>query len=174
MIFALIFIALAVGIAVGFFLPISIPLTYAKYVSVSLLAGLDSVLGAFRAGRKEKFNFVIFSTGFISNALLAAFLTLLGDRLGVDLYIAAIVVFGGRIFNNLAFIRRDLLTSIAQSGRPAPQPPSKTGTKAPSPDSLPEETENKATVKNLPSEEEKNNKVDKQIPLSPLPEAGET
>ncbi len=119
MIFALIVIAIAIGIGLGFFLPVSIPLAYAKYVSVSLLAGLDSVLGAFRAGRKNKFDFVIFSTGFVTNALLAAFLTLLGDRLGVDLYIAAIVVFGGRIFNNLAFIRRDILMSIVQARNPA-------------------------------------------------------
>jgi len=117
----IIFIAIVIGIIVGIFLPFNIPLTYAKYVSVSFLAGLDSVLGAFRAGRKGKFNFTIFATGFITNALLAALLTLMGDRLGVDLYIAAIVVFGGRIFNNLAFIRRDLLSTFKSPGTPKMQ-----------------------------------------------------
>lgn len=102
--------AIIVGAIVGIFLPINIPTAYAKYISVSFLAGLDSVLGAFRAGRKGNFNFVIFSSGFVINALLAALLTMMGDRIGVDLYIAAIVVFGGRIFDNLAFIRRDLLS----------------------------------------------------------------
>jgi len=101
--------AILIGIIIGVILPINIPMAYAKYVSVSLLAGMDSVLGAFRAGMKHKFNFMIFSSGFIVNALLAAFLTLLGDRLGVDLYIAAIVVFGGRIFQNLTMIRRYLI-----------------------------------------------------------------
>ncbi len=102
-------LAIAVGIIIGVLLPIKIPLAYAKYVSVSFLAGLDSVLGAIRAGMEDKFDFTIFSTGFVANALLAALLTLVGDRMGVDLYLAAVVVFGGRIFQNFAFIRRDLL-----------------------------------------------------------------
>ncbi len=104
-----ILLAIIIGIIVGIVLPINIPLTYAKYVSVSFLAGLDSVLGAIRAGMEKKFNFAIFSTGFITNALLAALLTFVGDRLGVDLYLAAIVTFGVRIFQNFAIIRRDLI-----------------------------------------------------------------
>jgi small basic protein len=101
--------AIIIGIIIGNIMPWNIPPAYAKYVSVSFLAALDSVLGAIRAGMEGKFNFSIFSTGFIANALLAALLTIVGDRLGVDLYMAAIVVFGGRIFQNFAFIRRDLL-----------------------------------------------------------------
>ncbi len=49
-------------------------------------------------------------TGLLSNMLLAGLLTFLGDRLGVDLYLAAIVAFGVRLFNNLAIIRRYLLS----------------------------------------------------------------
>jgi small basic protein len=48
-------------------------------------------------------------TGFITNTLLAAGLAYLGDRLGVELYLAAVVVFGVRLFQNLAIIRRYLL-----------------------------------------------------------------
>ena len=33
-------------------------------------------------------------------------LTLLGEKLNVDIYLAAIIVFVGRMFNNLAIIRR--------------------------------------------------------------------
>ena len=33
----------------------------------------------------------------------------MGDRIGVDLYMAAIVTFGVRIFNNLGYIRHDLI-----------------------------------------------------------------
>jgi len=36
-------------------------------------------------------------------------LTYLGDRLGVELHLAAIVAFGVRLFNNLAIIRRRFL-----------------------------------------------------------------
>jgi small basic protein len=38
--------------------------------------------------------------------LLAAFIVFLGDRLGIDLYLAAVVAFGVRLFQNLALVRR--------------------------------------------------------------------
>ena len=40
------------------------------------------------------------------NAILSILLTYLGERLNVDIYLAAIVVFVGRMFVNLAIIRR--------------------------------------------------------------------
>ena len=39
-------------------------------------------------------------------ALVAAFLVWVGDQLGVDLSTAVVVVFGVRIFQNLAALRR--------------------------------------------------------------------
>ena len=45
----------------------------------------------------------------ISSALLAAGLTFLGDRLGIDLYLVALFAFGWRIFQNVAVIRRHFL-----------------------------------------------------------------
>ena len=41
--------------------------------------------------------------------MLAAVLAYVGDRLGVPVYLAAVIVFGGRIFNNFAVIRRLLI-----------------------------------------------------------------
>ena len=38
--------------------------------------------------------------------MLAAALAYLGDKLGIPIYIAAVIVFGGRIFDNFAIIRR--------------------------------------------------------------------
>ena len=40
------------------------------------------------------------------NAILAILLTVLGEKLNIDIYLAAIVVFVGRMFNNLGIIRR--------------------------------------------------------------------
>ena len=51
----------------------------------------------------------IFISGFFGNALLAAALAYLGDKLGIPIYIAAVIVFGGRIFDNFGSIRRILL-----------------------------------------------------------------
>jgi hypothetical protein len=55
----------------------------------------------------------------VTNALLAALLTYVGDRLGVPLSEAAIVAFGVRLFSNLGRIRRLLLTG---GERVAPAP----------------------------------------------------
>jgi len=103
----------AVGILIGLFLPFQIPIEYAKYLSVAFLAALDSILGGTRAGLEKRFDSSIFLVGFLSNAILAVFLTFIGDRLGIDLYLVALITFGVRIFNNLGFIRRDLLKKPA-------------------------------------------------------------
>ncbi|MDA8229457.1 MAG: small basic family protein, partial [Desulfitobacterium hafniense] len=39
----------------------------------------------------------------------AGLLAYVGDRIGVDLYLAAVVAFGVRLFQNLAIIRRHFL-----------------------------------------------------------------
>ena len=61
--------------------------------------------------RKEKknFNMGVFISGFLGNAILSMLLTYLGARLNVDIYLAAIFVFVGRIFLNLGTIRRHYL-----------------------------------------------------------------
>jgi small basic protein len=86
-----------------------IPVAFARYLSIATLAALDSAFGGLRASLEKKFEDKIFAIGFISNALMAAFITYLGDKLGVDLFLAAIVVFGVRIFQNLGLIRRLLI-----------------------------------------------------------------
>ena len=56
-----------------------------------------------------KFDNTIFLSGFVVNALLAAVLVYLGDQLGMDLYMVALIAFGLRVFQNLAIIRRYML-----------------------------------------------------------------
>jgi len=102
-------ISLAVGIVMGLNLPLVLPQAYAKYMSVAALAALDSVFGGIRAAMEDHFDNTIFITGFFSNTLLAAGLAFFGERLGMDLYLAAVVAFGVRLFQNLAIIRRHLL-----------------------------------------------------------------
>ena len=102
-------LGLLVGVALGMAFSLTIPAQYSRYTAMALLAALDSVLGAVRAELAGEFDNRIFLTGFFMNIFLAGILTFLGDRLGVELYIAAIVAFGVRLFNNLAIIRRQLL-----------------------------------------------------------------
>ena len=102
-------VGLFLGIAIGLWLPFLIPAIYAKYTAMALLATLDTILGGLRAGLEEKFDQVIFFSGFFVNAFIAMLLAFIGEKLGIDLYLGGVVVFSMRIFQNLSIIRRILL-----------------------------------------------------------------
>ena len=105
----MIFIAILVGFIVGALLGMNapiIPYTLSKYLAISIVAALDSVFGGISSVVKENFDLKIFVTGFFGNAILSILLTYLGEKLNVDIYLAAIVVFVGRMFVNLAIVRR--------------------------------------------------------------------
>ena len=76
---------------------------------MAILASLDAIFGGLRAAANNKFENVMFITGFFSNALMATVLVYIGDRLGIDLYYVALLAFGFRIFKNLAMLRRHYL-----------------------------------------------------------------
>jgi small basic protein len=99
----------ALGLILGLLSPVTIPIGYARYTAVALLAALDSIFGAFKAYIAGTYEPRVFLTGLVTNMALAGGLTFVGDKIGVDLSIAAIVAFGVRIFNNAASIRRHYL-----------------------------------------------------------------
>jgi small basic protein len=105
-------LGLLIGLMLGMAFAITVPVEYSRYTAMAILAALDSLLGAVRAELYGEFDNRIFVSGFFANIVLAGGLTFLGDRLGVELYIAAIVAFGVRLFNNLAIIRRQLLARM--------------------------------------------------------------
>ncbi|HHW57692.1 MAG TPA: small basic family protein [Clostridia bacterium] len=105
-------ISLLIGIIIGFLLPINIPSTYVSYLSVAILAALDSVFGGIRASFEEKFDNLIFLSGFFGNIILAGGLAYIGDVLGVPIYLAAVFVFGSRLFSNFAYIRRYMIDKM--------------------------------------------------------------
>ncbi|HIE13589.1 MAG TPA: DUF1290 domain-containing protein [Desulfotomaculum sp.] len=102
-------IGLFLGVAVGLNVPLVLPQAYGKYLGLAMLAALDSVFGGVRASIEDRFDNTIFLSGFFANSLLAAGLVYMGDQLGIELSIAAIVAFGVRLFQNLGAIRRRLL-----------------------------------------------------------------
>ncbi|HZO91055.1 MAG TPA: small basic family protein [Chthonomonadaceae bacterium] len=110
-----------VSLAAGFGLGLAIfshfswqmPAEYAPYLSVAALAGLDTVFGGIRAGIEGRFQNDIFASGFVLNTLLAAGLAWLGDCIGINLALVAVIALGSRVFLNLSLIRRYYLNRLA-------------------------------------------------------------
>ena len=100
---------LLIGVLLGLTFPIVLPVAFAHYLSIALLAAIDSAFGGMRAALEGKFVALTFVTGLISNAILAGLFTYFGAKLGVPLYYAALFAFGFRIFQNLGSIRHLLL-----------------------------------------------------------------
>ncbi|HYN48580.1 MAG TPA: small basic family protein [Candidatus Nanopelagicales bacterium] len=100
---------LLVGILLGLVLNVNVGFELSRYSAVAILAALDSVLGAVRAELDGVYDNRIFVSGFVVNAIVAVLLTIVGDRLGLDLYLVALITFGLRIFQNVALIRRHYL-----------------------------------------------------------------
>ncbi|MEG2570993.1 MAG: small basic family protein [Clostridia bacterium] len=103
-------IGLLIGIGAAMFMPITIPAAYSPYVAIALLGALDSAFGGVTAMLRGRFKLNIFLSGFFGNAILAGIITFVGKQLDLDLFLAAVVVFGTRIFQNFADMRRFLLT----------------------------------------------------------------
>lgn len=108
----MIWLAPACGLLGGFLFVLfgfhtGVPVEYSSYLSVSLLAGLDTILGGLRAGLEERFDDHVFITGFFMNMFAAAAIVWLGDQIGLrEMYLAAVVALGIRMFNNLGIVRR--------------------------------------------------------------------
>ena len=102
-------LGLLLGVLGGLVLNVNVSFEFSRYSAVAIFAALDSVLGAVRAELDGVYDNRIFVSGFFTNASLAVLLTFVGDRLGIDLYLVALITFGPRIFQNVALIRRHFL-----------------------------------------------------------------
>ena len=110
-------LGLIVGLIVGIFLPGEIPSEYSVYVAVAILAALDSVMGGGVAAMQDRFDIRLFISGFIGNVFLAVLLAFIGDKMGIQLYMAAIFAFGTRLFANFATIRRLLIKKYSKNDK---------------------------------------------------------
>ena len=105
----MVFIAILVGCLLGALVGINVPLisySYSSYLAIAIIAALDSVFGGITGVLKQEFDFNVFISGFFCNSILSILLTYLGNKLNLDIYLAAIVVFVGRMFLNLTIIRK--------------------------------------------------------------------
>ena len=83
-------LGLLLGVSLGLLTDIRIPPEYASYLSIAVLASLDTLFGGIRAHLQQVYDDKVFVSGFFFNIMLAAGLAFLGVHLGVDLYLAAI------------------------------------------------------------------------------------
>ena len=105
----MVFVAILIGCILGAIIGMNAPIisyTYSSYLAIAIIAALDSVFGGIASVINKNFDLKIFVSGFFGNAILAILLTILGQKLNVDIYLAAIVVFVWRMFMNLGTIRR--------------------------------------------------------------------
>lgn len=105
----MIIIAIILGCIIGAVIGINaptIPYTYSIFLAIAVVAAMDSVFGGITSVLKKNFDLTIFISGFFCNSLLSIALTYLGQKLNIDIYLAALVVFVGRMFTNLTIIRR--------------------------------------------------------------------
>lgn len=109
-------LGLILGIALGILTDIQIPAVYENYLSIAVLAALDTMFGGIRAQLQQVYDDKVFISGFFFNIALAAGLAFLGVHMGVDLYLAAIFAFGVRLFQNIAVIRRILIAKWEDYG----------------------------------------------------------
>lgn len=116
-------LGILIGLLIGFFLNLSVPIEYTRYTAVIIIGILDALFGAIRAEvTKDHYNALIFISGLFFNILLAVGITLLGDKLGLDLYLAATVVFTFRIFSNVGITRRALMQKWLKNKNKSHQP----------------------------------------------------
>ncbi|MDQ0244186.1 small basic family protein [Priestia abyssalis] len=108
-------LGLMLGIVLGLLSEIRIPDEYTNYLSIAVLAALDTLFGGIRAHLQNIYDEKVFISGFFFNIILAASLAFLGVHIGVDLYLAAVFAFGVRLFQNIAVIRRILLTKWSEA-----------------------------------------------------------
>jgi small basic protein len=113
----IILLAVAAGLVAGYFAPILIAPSVTPYIAVAILAAMDTVIGGFVAELEKRFNIGIFVSGFFVNTLLAMLIIVIGKKLGIDLTVAAAVIFGTRIFNNFSTIRHHILQNRKKRGK---------------------------------------------------------
>ncbi len=100
------FLGLALGALIAYVLQPNVPQDFTRYVAMVVVAAIDASFGGIRSWLEQTFNDRIFLISFSLNAVVAVGLVWVGDQLAADVATAIVVVFGIRIFQNVAAIRR--------------------------------------------------------------------
>ena len=85
-----IIIGCLLGVGLGFLLP-TIPYTASNYLAIAIIDALDTVFGGIASNIKKNFDIGVFVSGFFVNAILAMFLTFVGQKLSCSMVSSAVV-----------------------------------------------------------------------------------
>ena len=96
----------------GTFLQFDIPPEYSRYTAVAIVGILDSLFGAIKSQIESKYDTTVFFTGLLFNMVFAVMITYFGDKLNLDLYLAVLVAFTIRIFQNFGVIKGATVETI--------------------------------------------------------------
>ncbi len=112
-------LGLIIGLIIGLFVNLQVPEAWSVYIAVTILSGLDSLLGGLEASLRQRFSNQLFVTGFLLNSIAALALTALGRQINFDLSLVAVFAFGIRMFKNLGLIRRQILRIVKNRAKNA-------------------------------------------------------
>jgi small basic protein len=99
-------VGLLLGALLAIVLEPEVPQETTRYVAMIVVAAIDATFGGIRSWLEQTFSDRVFLLSFMVNALVAVGLVWIGDQLAADMSTAIVVVFGIRIFQNVAAIRR--------------------------------------------------------------------
>lgn len=107
-------VAAILGVLAAIAFDLYIPPVLSTYAAVIIISAVDSFMGGYKSLLRDRFDVLVFVTGFFGNSILAALMVFFGKKLDLDLYYAVIVVFTIRIFSNFSFVRRYYLKKLSQ------------------------------------------------------------
>lgn len=110
--FLLPLIGLVLGIGLASNMNLSITEEFSVFVAVGLIITLDLLVEGTSQylGNKFSLRSMLLTYGF--NLLFAYFLLTIGNLMRVDLYIALFIVFGIKLFSNLAYISQKFFSKL--------------------------------------------------------------
>jgi small basic protein len=106
MIFAI--IGLIIGLLIGFVLNFTYAATFTIYITLIILILIQSLL---RIIKNEDMNFPLYKEAILigSEIAFACLLAYIGEKLGISLYLAIVLSFGLRIFNDFNIIVKKVI-----------------------------------------------------------------
>lgn len=105
-------IGLGIGILAGLKLNIGYNPSYAVYISLAILAIINSIVEMTSDNLKKEVNVLKSGLYLVADLVFALLLGYIGEQLGLPIYLAAVFAFGNNIYKNIRVIVDSLIKNI--------------------------------------------------------------